>query len=126
MEQSSRQRSEPIASSRNESDAETEGASPLIFRSGRQPNIFSRLTASQRGKVMSRGVQCRLAPGETLFAQGERHKGVYLVEKGLIRTFYTSPAGREITLAYWQAGNLVGTPKVLDTPIPGISNHQWS
>jgi CRP-like cAMP-binding protein len=124
--ESSRQGKGPIASLRNESAVDADTALPLISRSGRQPNIFSRLTPSQRSKVMAQGVHYRLSPGEMLFTQGERHKGVYLVEKGLIRTFYTSPAGREITLAYWQAGNLVGTPKVLDTPDPEHSVHQWS
>ena len=59
--------------------------------------------------------------GETLFAQGERHHGVFIVESGLVRTFYASPSGREITLAYWKPGNIVGTPHVLS---PG--SHMWS
>jgi CRP/FNR family transcriptional regulator, cyclic AMP receptor protein len=87
----------------------------------RQPDIFARLSHEQRATVMARGKSCRLDEGETLFAQGERHEGVYLIERGQIRTFYTSPAGREITLAYWQPGNIVGTPQVLG---PGV--HMWS
>jgi CRP-like cAMP-binding protein len=63
----------------------------------------------------------QLPAGKTLFAQGQRHDGVFLIVRGLIRTFYTSPAGREITLAYWQPGNLVGTPQVL-----GAGTHMWS
>ena len=71
---------------------------------------------------MARGVICNmLRRGKTLFAQGERHHGVFLIENGLIRTFYTSPVGREITLAYWQPGNIVGTPQVL-----GSGTHMWS
>ena len=35
--------------------------------------------------------------------------------------FYTSPLGREITLAYWHVGNFVGGPEVFDHGI-----HQWS
>lgn len=62
-----------------------------------------------------------LLPGEALFAQGERHDGVFLIESGLIRTFYASPSGREITLAYWQPGNIVGTPQVLGSGI-----NMWS
>ena len=100
----------------------SESGSPAVaFRSGRQPNIFARLTTSQRNRVIARGVDHQLSEGETLFAQGERHRAVYLVENGLIRTFYTSPAGCEITLAYWQAGNVVGTPQGL-----GTSAHMWS
>jgi CRP/FNR family cyclic AMP-dependent transcriptional regulator len=89
--------------------------------SARQPNIFSRLTASQRSRVIARAVHLHLSEGETLFAQGEKHAGVYLIEDGIVRTFYTSPAGREITLAYWQPGNIVGTPQIF-----GAHVHQWS
>lgn len=94
---------------------------PLAFRTPKQPNIFARLTTAQRNRVLNVGCPVHLAEGETLFAQGEAHKGIYLIQIGLIRTFYTSPAGREITLAYWQAGNIVGTPQVFSTNV-----HQWS
>lgn len=70
---------------------------------------------------MACGSLLHIADGKSLFAQGERHEGVYLIESGLIRTFYTSPNGREITLAYWQPGNIVGTPQVLGTGL-----HMWS
>jgi CRP-like cAMP-binding protein len=70
---------------------------------------------------MARGLPARLRDNETLFAQGVRHAGVFLIESGLVRTFYTSPAGREITLAYWQPGNIVGTPQVMGTGL-----HMWS
>jgi CRP/FNR family transcriptional regulator, cyclic AMP receptor protein len=104
-------------------DSEESGQPPqaLGFRTAKQPNIFARLTQSQRKRVVARGVYLHLSAGETLFAQGERHKGIYLIEHGLVRTFYTSPAGREITLAYWQAGNIVGTPQVFSTHV-----NQWS
>jgi CRP/FNR family transcriptional regulator, cyclic AMP receptor protein len=91
------------------------------FRPAKQPDIFARLTATQRNRVVARGVYLHLSEGETLFAQGERHRGIYLVEHGLVRTFYTSPAGREITLAYWQSGNIVGTPQIFGTDV-----NQWS
>jgi CRP/FNR family transcriptional regulator, cyclic AMP receptor protein len=104
-------------------DAEDSGQlSPSLgFRTTKQPNIFARLTIGQRKRVVARGVYLHLAEGETLFAQGEKHKGIYLIEHGLIRTFYTSPGGREITLAYWQASNIVGTPQVFSTHL-----NQWS
>ena len=93
----------------------------LALRPAKQPNIFSRLTPTQRNRVIERGQRMHLLEGEALFAQGEKHQGVYLIEDGLIRTFYTSPAGREITLAYWQPGNIVGTPEVFSTYA-----QQWS
>ena len=105
------------------SDEETFGSTTqaLVVRNGEQPSLFARLTPSQRNRVIACGVRLSLSGGETLFAQGGQHKGVYLIQSGLIRTFYTSPAGREITLAYWPHGNIVGTPQVLG---PGI--YMWS
>jgi CRP-like cAMP-binding protein len=39
----------------------------------------------------------------------------------LVRVFYTAPAGREITLADWMAGNFCGGPEVF-----GVGAHVWS
>jgi CRP/FNR family transcriptional regulator, cyclic AMP receptor protein len=93
----------------------------IQFRVDRQPNILARLDNAQRRRVMAVGVPLHLRENEMLFAQGVRHNGVFLIESGLIRTYYVSPAGREITLAYWQPGNIVGTPQVVG---PGV--HMWS
>jgi CRP-like cAMP-binding protein len=56
-----------------------------------------------------------------LFRQGEEHRGIFLIKTGLVRTYYTSPAGREITLAYWRPGNFVGGPDVFSGRV-----HMWS
>lgn len=87
----------------------------------RQPNMFARLNKREFERVMSRGTSMRIAAGKMLFRQGDRHDGIFLIESGLIRTFYIAPAGREITLAYWRPGNVVGTPQVLGTGV-----HMWS
>jgi CRP-like cAMP-binding protein len=96
-------------------------ASVVRFRTDRQPNMFAQLNNVQSQLVMARSARVRLDDDEFLFRQGARHEGVFLVESGLIRTFYISPAGREITLAYWQPGNIVGTPQVM-----GRGVHMWS
>lgn len=93
----------------------------VAYRLERQPNIFANLNAAELATVMGRGKRTKVPRGETLFAQGERHHGVYIIETGLIRTFYASPSGREITLAYWKPGNIVGTPTVL-----GTDAYMWS
>ncbi|MGI9386239.1 MAG: Crp/Fnr family transcriptional regulator [Methyloligellaceae bacterium] len=87
----------------------------------RPPNILDRLKDSDRRRVLSRIHRVKLEPRSTLFQQGEWNTGIYIVETGLIRTFYTSPTGREITLAYWPPDNLVGGPDVF-----GESIHMWS
>ena len=71
--------------------------------------------------VLQRGTRKILDSGATIFSQGTQHDGIYLIETGRVRVFYVSPAGREVTLAYWHPGNFVGGPEVF-----GDSLHVWS
>lgn len=88
---------------------------------GRQPNILARLNQAQLEIVLACAERRRFAKGETVFAQGQPHAGVFVIESGILRTYYVAPNGREITLMYWQPGNLVGTPEVV-----GQGVYRWS
>jgi CRP/FNR family cyclic AMP-dependent transcriptional regulator len=88
---------------------------------GGPPSLMEKLTLREREIVLKQGRRKVLNRGQTLFNQGAKHDGIFLVESGRIRVFYSSPLGREITLAYWHVGNFVGGPEVFDTGI-----HQWS
>ena len=79
---------------------------------GGPPPLMEKLTPREREIVLKQGRRKVLNRGQTLFNQGAKHDGIYLIESGRIRVFYTSPLGREITLAYWRAGNFVGGPEV--------------
>ena len=85
------------------------------------PPLMDKLTIREREIVLKQGRRKVLSRGQTIFSQGAKHDGIFLIESGRIRVFYSSPLGREITLAYWHAGNFVGGPEVFDTGI-----HQWS
>jgi CRP/FNR family cyclic AMP-dependent transcriptional regulator len=87
----------------------------------RPAGLTDRLTEQERAELLRHGRPMQLAPDEILFAQGEPHKGIYLVQSGQVRVFYASPSGREITLAYWFSGNFVGGPEIF-----GTSPHVWS
>lgn len=95
----------------------TESERPL----GGAPSLIDSLTPREREIVLGAGRRRVLYRGQTLFSQGTRHDGIYLIETGRIRVFYTAPSGREITLAYWHPGNFVGGPEVF-----GVGTHQWS
>jgi CRP-like cAMP-binding protein len=82
---------------------------------------MEKLTPRERELVLKQGRRKVLNRGQTLFSQGGRHDGIFLIQSGRVRVFYTSPQGREITLAYWRAGNFVGGPEVF-----GGGVHQWS
>jgi CRP/FNR family transcriptional regulator, cyclic AMP receptor protein len=88
---------------------------------GGPPALLGSLTPHERELVLSRGQRRVLNRGQTLFTQGAPHDGIYLIESGRIRVFYEAPSGREITLAYWHAGNFVGGPEIF-----GTSTHLWS
>jgi CRP-like cAMP-binding protein len=88
---------------------------------GGPPSLMEQLTSRERDIVLKQGRRKVLSRGQTLFSQGAKHDGIFLIESGRIRVFYSSPLGREITLAYWHAGNFVGGPEVFDSGI-----HQWS
>jgi len=88
---------------------------------GGPPSLFDALSPSERDTVIKCGRRQVLYRGKTLFNQGARHDGIFLIETGRIRVFYTAPSQREITLAYWHPGNFVGGPEVF-----GGGVHQWS
>ncbi|WP_095590210.1 Crp/Fnr family transcriptional regulator [Actibacterium ureilyticum] len=79
------------------------------------------LSEDDRKTVRKHGTRCRISKGESVFHQGDAHTGVWVIEEGRVRTFYTGPSGREITLAYWSPGHFVGGPEVF-----GRGRHVWS
>lgn len=93
----------------------------LRGRVERQPNILGHLNEIETRRVMQRVQRRRYKPKDILFCQGDGHDGIFMIESGLVRTYYNSPSGREITLAYWEPGNFVGGPDVF-----GDSIHVWS
>ncbi|MFK7752977.1 MAG: Crp/Fnr family transcriptional regulator [Sedimentitalea sp.] len=83
--------------------------------------FLSSLSSEDQKKVRQLGSRCKIAKGEGVFFQGDPHTGVWIIEKGRVRTFYAGPSGREITLAYWSIGHFVGGPEVF-----GKGRHVWS
>jgi len=83
--------------------------------------LFSRLTRHQQAQILSKGERLIVKRGRQVFEQGAPHQGIFIIESGRVRVFYHSPAGREITLAYWGAGHFVGGPDIF-----GGGTHLWS
>lgn len=88
---------------------------------GEQPDLFAGLDDARRRRLLAMGTVRQLRPGEPVFRQGDPHEGIHVILSGIVRVFHTSPAGREITLAYWSAGNFVGGPELF-----GVGAHTWS
>jgi CRP/FNR family cyclic AMP-dependent transcriptional regulator len=115
----------PVRGGGPSTGAKTGASSSLLLTEnqsiGGPPPLMDKLTPRERDHVLKVGRRKVLNRGQTLFSQGARHDGIFLIESGRIRVFYTSPLGREITLAYWHVGNFVGGPEVF-----GGGVHQWS
>ena len=62
----------------------------------------------------------RVIKGANIFRQGEYHDGIFLIKEGRVRTFCSSPSGRQLTLAYWTPGHFVGGPEIFG------GTHLWS
>jgi len=76
--------------------------------------IFSGLTETELSFLAQRAVPRQYAPGEVVFAEGQPCAGLYVVERGHIRIFKTSPGGREQVLAIDGPGSSVAEVPVFD------------
>ncbi|MDQ0503431.1 CRP-like cAMP-binding protein [Xanthobacter agilis] len=84
-------------------------------------DFLQRLRPEEIAELRAAGAPRAIAAGASLFRQGDTHAGIWLIERGTVRTFYVSPTGREITLALWTPGHFVGGPEVF-----GGGSHVWS
>ena len=88
---------------------------------GAPGGFLEHLSPADLARVRRHGGARSFERGATLLAQGEPHDGIMIIETGLVRSFYTAPTGREITLAYWSPGNFIGGPEIF-----GGGTHIWS
>ena len=89
---------------------------------GSRPPAFNSSLDAETGAEFARiAIRKRMRPGESLFVQQSPHTHSYIIQSGLIRTFYVSEAGREVTLGYWGTGDSVGGPALC-----GGGAHVWS
>lgn len=83
--------------------------------------LMDPLPQGVRDTIRKHATTLRLAVGDPVFEQGRQHSGIFVIEKGSVRTFYAGPSGKEITLAYWTEGHFVGGPELF-----GRGIHVWS
>lgn len=83
--------------------------------------FLDRLSADETAELRQSGRRLSVPQGTAVFTQGDRHEGIFIIESGQVRVYYTAPSGREITLAYWTPGHFIGGPE-----ITGGGAHMWS
>ena len=81
-------------------------------RAATPPDILRRLEPATRARILALGQVRDYRKGELLFRQGDPHEGIFLIEAGMIKSFYASEDARELTLGFWSAGHYVGAPQM--------------
>jgi CRP/FNR family transcriptional regulator, cyclic AMP receptor protein len=83
--------------------------------------FLDRLSAAETAELRKQARRMTVPQGTAVFTQGDRHEGIFIIDSGQVRVYYTAPSGREITLAYWTPGHFIGGPE-----IAGGGAHMWS
>ena len=78
----------------------------------KQMSAFGALSDSFVEQVLAQGELLKLAPGETLYRQGERADCFYVILRGRMAIYQDSEAGREITHTSGE-GESIGFPAML-------------
>jgi CRP-like cAMP-binding protein len=76
--------------------------------------LFTALSAAELESLAARAVRKMFTSGEVLFSEGDPCQGLYIVAKGSVRIYKTSPNGREQVLAVEEPGNSVAELPVFD------------
>lgn len=88
------------------------GAAPASGLWPGQLDLFAELAPEERDAFLSRCKRQHFEAKANLFSQDEPYTKSYLIRSGIVRTYYVSPSGKEITIAYWSDGAMVGGPNV--------------
>ena len=78
-------------------------------------DFMSFLSESNRRRVLAKSTRIVYPPGTLLFGEGDPPR-VILIEHGLVRIFRTVPDGRQATVAFLCAHELVGGSMVVSEP----------
>jgi CRP-like cAMP-binding protein len=86
------------------------------------PAPFAALAPEEKAMLLAVCTRRSVPRGATVFTQGTLHTTTFIIDKGLVRTYYTSATGKEVTMAYWSDGDLIGGPNFLTSD----TLHVWS
>jgi CRP-like cAMP-binding protein len=84
-------------------------------------SLLDSLNSRELKLLLERCVERQVAAGTPLFEQTAPHTATFIVKHGLVRTYYASPSGKEVTVGFWSDGDMVGGPDFFDE-----SMHVWS
>jgi CRP/FNR family transcriptional regulator, cyclic AMP receptor protein len=86
------------------------------------PDLFAGLSGDERMRLEAACSILNFRVGQEMFGQGEFHNGIFIILSGQVRSYYVGPTGREISVAYWSRGDLVGgRPRSCTSAVPNCA-----
>ncbi len=86
-------------------------ATALLRRSAAgQPALLEQLSAEEKRRFLGHCTELAFRPRDEIFAQNHPTSTTFVILEGLVRTYYLSPVGREVTMAFWSTNDLIGGP----------------
>src|SRR5438105_158224 len=76
--------------------------------------FFSQLSDVELAELIAHGSLLTVAPGATIFREGDAADRLYVVTAGQVRVFRTDAGGNEVDLATVEAGGFFGELALLD------------
>jgi len=75
-----------------------------------QPTLLEQLSGDDRRRFLDRCTELTFRTRDAIFSQNLPTTATFIILDGLVRTYYLSPVGREVTMAFWSTGDLIGGP----------------
>lgn len=92
-----------------------------VQRAGTGRYVLKTLDKPDLDLVMRTGRLAAYQNREYLLREGEPADGIHVIVSGIVESTHAGTQGRELMLATWEAGDLVGAPYIL-----GDHRHSWS
>lgn len=92
-----------------------------VQRAGTGRYVLKTLDRPDLDLVMRTGRLAAYQNREYLLREGEPADGIHIILSGIVESTHAGTQGRELMLATWEAGDLVGAPYIL-----GDHRHSWS
>jgi CRP/FNR family transcriptional regulator, cyclic AMP receptor protein len=75
-----------------------------------QPAVLEQLSHDDRRRFLDRCTELSFRSRDAIFSQSLPTTAAFIIIEGLVRTYYLSRVGREVTTAFWSNGDLIGGP----------------
>lgn len=93
----------------------------LLSKTDLSTQFFLELPDELRKDLLSRGIRRSFRKGTVLFSEGEKTGRLWIINKGSIHVYKSTPEGKEITLYIHGSGSVIGLLSVLTDKVYAVS-----